>query len=705
MNLLRINLEVLTDEDGSIIGAVADLSDPLLDLLMTETALQHRRLARVHGLQVYDTEHLGEVWRVSVAHRMWDASENRHCFEYSIERVTSRRSRRREGSDSSAVDDDLIDALPDAVVVADLEGSIVYANRSAVTLLGAESREVLIGQPIWGFVHPEELASARREGWLVEGGKRVEYVRHRVVRRDGQSVPVEIVTRRSRYRGKPAILISAHDLTGLRIIEQALEETQQLFYRVFKTGPLAIVVSRLSDRTLVDVNDAFCRLVGHPRTALINRRLDEVGIAYDRERVDQLRDRISLEGAFPEIELQIVDGRGRIRTLLASASRIDVQGEPCMLTMANDITERKESALALQESEERFRAMADSAPVLIWISDPESRSTYFNRRWLEFTGRDISDEVSGGWMENVHDDDVDRCVQVFNRASQRRETITMEYRLRRHDGVYRWMLNRAIPRFLPDNTFIGYIGSCVDITNRKQAEQKLLHAKKHAEEMTILKSAFLTNMTHEIRTPLTVILGFTSILRQGTRREYQRFVNLIERSGRRLLLMLDSVLDLAQLEAGTLTVDRSRQNVADIVHGVVATLAPIAEEKHLYLRYEEPEDVPYAIADASVLARVLNNLLDNAIKFTETGGVTVSLIEEEHHVSIRISDTGIGIGDRFMPHVFDAFSQESTGIERTHQGSGLGLTVSKQLLELLEGSLTLESRKGEGSTVIVRLPR
>lgn len=706
LNLSGATFEVLGHEDGSLIDLSQTVPDDLRHLITSDEAAVRRRQARERGKGLtYEAEASGHRWRISVSHATASAAPPHNRFAYTVERLHPEPESEPHPQGRATTAEDLLDVLPDVVVVTDLHGGIVYANRSAIELLGAGSIGDLVGRPIWTFVHPEEHATARREGWLARGGKAVEYVRHRVVRLDGQSIPVETVTRSTHFRGETSIVISAHDLTGLRTMEQALEETQQLFYRAFKMGPLAISVSNLDNGVLLDVNDAFCRLVGRSRGQLLGKRPTDVGLEYDVDRVGEMRQAVARDGEVAEVEIQMVDSEGDTRTLLLSASRIDVQGEPCMLTMTHDITERKRVALALRESEERFRTMADNAPVLIWISGTDKACTYFNERWLEFTGRSMEQEVGGGWAEGVHPDDVDRCIQVYTMAFDRREQFTMEYRLRRHDGVYRWMLDRGVPRFLPDGTFVGYIGSCVDITDRKLAEQKLIHSKEQAEEMTILKSAFLTNMTHEIRTPLTVILGFTSILRQGARKEYQRFVNLIERSGRRLLLMLDSVLDLAQLEAGTLVVEPTRQNIADITHGVVATLVSIAQDKNLTLEFEEPKAAPYAIVDAAVLARVLNNLLDNAIKFTDEGGVRVWLEEDERYVIIQIEDTGIGIDERFLPHVFDAFSQESTGIERTHQGSGLGLTVSKQLLDLLGGKLTLRSTKGEGSLVTVRLPK
>ncbi len=697
--LVSLKLQIEARADGSTVGPVHGfLPKNLRPLITGEQAKQERRISITQGTAAYEKECDGQSWKVTWA--LLSGSEDYHRLSCTIERLSAQSA----GPTSLDSDDHIIDELPDSVVITDLEGRLIYANRSAADLLGVQSKDDLIGRAVWTFVHPEELATARREGRLLEGGKRLEYVRHHVVRQDGETVPVEIVSRRMQYRGEPAFLISAHDLTGLRTVEQALEESQQMFFRVFKTGPISIVVSRISTRTIVDANDAFCRLVGKSHQSVVNRTFEKLIEFVDPEVLQYLRDQAIQKGVIGEVEVRIRNTRGQIRTLLVSSSRIEVEGEPCMLSMATDITERKQAVLRLRESEKLFRTMADNAPVLIWISDTSGDFTYFNERWLEFTGRKFEEELRGGWTEGIHPDDRDHWEAVFARAREQREGISIEIRLRRHDGTYRWMLVRAIPRHLLDETYIGFIGSCIDITDRKAAEEKLLLSKKQAEDLTILKSSFLTNMTHEIRTPLTVILGFTSILRQGTRREYHRFVNLIERSGRRLLLMLDSVLDLAQLDAGTLMVEPSRHNLDDIILSVIATLEPVVEDKNLRLVYHEPDSVPYVTVDAAILARVLNNLLDNAIKFTEEGSVYITLHPDETHTDVQIRDTGIGIAPEFLPEIFDAFSQESTGIERTHQGSGLGMTVSKQLLELIGGDLIVQSEKGVGTTITVRLP-
>lgn len=481
-------------------------------------------------------------------------------------------------------------------------------------------------------------------------------------------------------------------------------ESASLLYSVFHASPSPILISRIEDACLLDVNEAWEELTGIAIDESVGRRLRELGVIDDAERLEALHDAVSRHEAVHDEELHLHDRAGTAKTVTVSAQEIDVEGEPCMLTVLTDITERNRTLAALKASEERFHMLVDSAPVLIWLADARGRFEHLNQSWLEFTGSALEEQLDEGWIRFVHPDDRDACLDAARAAQHERKPFMREYRLRRSDGSYRWVLDRGVPRFAPDGRFEGYIGSCVDIQEEKETHEALVEAKEHAEEMAKLKVTFLTNITHEIRTPLTVILGFTSILRQGVRAEYQRFVNLIERSGRRLLLMLDSMLDLAQLEAGTLEIDEKSLNIVELVEGSVANVRALAEEKELELTLQVQADRLCARVDHGVLCRVLNNLLDNALKFTDRGGVRVEVQQVQEDIRIVISDTGIGIDDEFRPHVFDPFIQESTGLDRSHQGSGLGLAVSKRLIELMGGTIHLDSKKNLGSTFTIVLP-
>ena len=244
-----------------------------------------------------------------------------------------------------------------------------------------------------------------------------------------------------------------------------------------------------------------------------------------------------------------------------------------------------------------------------------------------------------------------------------------------------------------------------EITARKRFEAELIAAKEEAEEMARTKAAFLTNMSHEIRTPLTAILGYTAVLAEEVPQPQLDFVEVIRQNGQRLLHTLNAVLDLARFEAGQLQPHCEPLDVAAEVREAVRLFEPLARQKGLTLRLDAPEAPVQAVTDLSFLHRILSNLVGNAIKFTERGGITVTLTAEARTLRLAVEDTGIGIEPGFFPQLFDEFRQESSGLTRSHEGSGLGLAITKRLVETLGGEIGVESWKGRGSRFSVMLPR
>ena len=237
-----------------------------------------------------------------------------------------------------------------------------------------------------------------------------------------------------------------------------------------------------------------------------------------------------------------------------------------------------------------------------------------------------------------------------------------------------------------------------------QANRRLQEANESLLQADKMKDEFLANTSHELRTPITAILGFSTILKEELSTQHHEFVEIIEDSGNRLLHTVNELLDFARLRSGKMELHYEPVNVGEQVRQVIRLLEPLAKKKQLVLTSAEPERPAYAWLDQHYFVRVLHNLISNAIKFTDEGGVTVEVEEDGGAVHVHVRDTGIGIEQSFLPHLFEAFKQESEGLTRSHEGSGLGLAITAELVALMQGKIEVESAKGRGSVFTVSFP-
>ena len=359
-----------------------------------------------------------------------------------------------------------------------------------------------------------------------------------------------------------------------------------------------------------------------------------------------------------------------------------------------------------------FLEIADIAPVMIWIAGPDKRCNYFNRPWLDFTGRELQDELGNGWAEGVYDEDLERCLRIYERSFDARESFSMEYRLRRHDGVYRWILDNGKPVYSPSNEFMGYVGSCIDVTDQKDIQAALESARNAAEAANAAKSEFLANMSHEIRTPLNGILGAAQLLAaEKLPHDQLLLARQIADCGHMLTDIINDVLDFSRIEAGQMKIDTKPFRIETVMKSIRELFDSAARGKGLSFEIVcEPEDcVTHLLGDALRLKQVLINLIGNAIKFTETGYaklVVRSMAQgpSSRRLRFEIQDSGIGIAaDRFGA-LFTPFVQADSSITRRFGGSGLGLSISKHLVELMGGAIGLNSAVGAGSTFWFELP-
>ena len=411
-----------------------------------------------------------------------------------------------------------------------------------------------------------------------------------------------------------------------------------------------------------------------------------------------------------ESEYRIRLPNGAIRWLV-SRGRVEFNraGKPSLMRgVSLDITRRKEAELALRESEARFRTLADTAPVLIWMSGPDKLCIFFNKSWLDFTGRTLERELGNGWAQGVHGKDFDHCLEVYTSAFDARREFMMEYRLRRHDGEYRWLLDRGVPRFGPDGEFLGYIGSCIDISERKQTELEIAQQRNelaHLSRVTML-GELSGSLAHELNQPLTAILSNAQAAQRFLAHDDADLDNVREilkdivaedkRAGeiiRRLRLLLKKgEVQQQPTDANEVVQEVLKLVRSDLVNHGVAAHAELAP------------GLPAINADRVQIQQVLVNLVMNAcdamagVPAGDRKLIVRTGLAEGEGIYISIADHGIGIAPDNLEKVFEPFFTTKA------HGMGLGLSVCRSIIAVHGGKLWAASNPDRGATFHLSLP-
>lgn len=363
-------------------------------------------------------------------------------------------------------------------------------------------------------------------------------------------------------------------------------------------------------------------------------------------------------------------------------------------------------AEALRQSEERFRSLVQNASDIIAVMAADGIVGYTSLSLKNILGYEPEDWLGKKVFEFVHPDDLARAESLLTEALHCSAiNITSEFRLQRADGSWR-DFEVVVNNLLAESSVAGIVTTCHDITERKRAEEELQKAKESAEAANRAKSQFLANMSHEIRTPLNAVIGMTGLLLNTALKPDQRsFVQTIRHSSDSLLTIINDILDLSKIESGKLELEQQPFDLQKCVEASLSLVASKAAEKGLKLTHSIAPTTPKTlVGDAARLSQILVNLTSNALKFTEAGEVTVSVTAQQkkaggdYEIQFAVKDTGIGIPQERIEHLFQSFNQVDSSISRRYGGTGLGLAICKQLTEIMGGRVWVNSKVGQGST-------
>jgi PAS domain S-box-containing protein len=378
-----------------------------------------------------------------------------------------------------------------------------------------------------------------------------------------------------------------------------------------------------------------------------------------------------------------------------------------VLWQAYLLRSRKKAEAELRESEERFRTMADSAPVLIWVSGTDKRCTFFNKGWLDFTGRTMEQVQGDGWAEDVHPDDFSRCYSTFASAFDERRSFQMEYRLRRADGEYRWLIDHGVPRFASGGDFSGYIGSCIDITDLKRAQEEAVAGQK-LEALGVLANGIAHDFNNLLGSALTHSELAQAKLAENTTPEKEL------RQIQRLAVRGAEIVRQLMMFAGSETDSVEFEDISAIV-SEMAELLKVSISKHAVLITELGRELPKVQGRPAQLRQIVMNLVTNASEaIGECDGVIrVSTrrlragaaaaggdakLAAEEYVELEVSDTGGGMSPETKNRLFEPFFTTKS------IGRGMGLTTVNRIVQRHAGSIEVQSELGRGTTIRILLP-
>ncbi|MGB7606633.1 MAG: PAS domain S-box protein, partial [Lutisporaceae bacterium] len=595
----------------------------------------------------------------------------------------------------------------DIMLFIDTDGNILHANEAAFKAYGY-SLEELCSLNVRDLQKEDEvtkklLEKMDKEGVILESTH---------YRKDGSSFPIEINSQGADIGGRRVLVSIIRDITERKESQKALIESEEKFRNIFNNSADTIIIQEIKENgipgKIIEVNDTACKVWGYSKEEFLNLTVLDLAMNNKNERIEGLASKLKESGIF-EFTSKGITKYNSILDIEIDTLIITFNGKRVILSVVRDITNRMKAEKQVLESQQRYHdlfmnmnsAFAYNRIILDENENPidfeylqinSAFEKYFSRKMEDVLNKKYSDVFPQG------QDTLDSILQWVYRVAVTGQSNTSEALFSEATG--RWY---SFSAYSPEKYCFAIIFT--DIHDRKIAELELIRAKQEAEAANKAKSEFLANMSHEIRTPINGIVGMID-LTMLTNLTFEQRDNLTtaDSCAKSLLKIINDILDFSKMEAGKLSIDSINFEIITLVEEIIKTHTSNANEKGLELSYSFSSSIPqYLIGDPNRLQQVINNIIENAVKFTESGEVNISVkkhivTEEFVELKFAISDTGIGIDEEKRDRLFKSFSQVDGSITRKFGGTGLGLVISRQLVEMMGGKVWLESEKGKGTT-------
>ena len=658
----------------------------------------------------------------------------------------------QEMRQASALQQAILDSASYSIISTDAEGIILTFNHAAERLLGYDAAEV-VGKETPAIIHDFQEVAARAECLTQElrrniqpgfevftaktgqgGADENEWT---YIRKNGSRLPVLLSATALRdedgritgylgiaqditeRRQTEALLKKGRDELEMRVQERtaALLASKAQFQAAFEQAAVGIArVSPTGD--WLDVNSKLCQIVGYTREELSALTFQDITHPDDlNSDLLYLTQVIAGEITNYSMEKRYIRKDGSLVWVnLTVAPARNASGEPeCFVSIVEDISARKKAQAALEDSETRYRFLADAMPQIVWTSDPDGNLDYYNQRWFDYTGMTLEETMGWGWQPVLHPDDLQNCLNRWTDSLTTDRPYEVEYRFKRaSDGAYRWHLGRALPRRNEAGEILQWVGTCTDIEDFKQAQDALrqmndeLEARVNERTADLMRSneelqQFAYVASHDLQEPLRMIGSYTQLLA----RRYQgqldekadKYIAYAVDGVNRMQTMIQDLLGYSRV--GSQEPNFQETSANRIVDIALVNLSAAVKDSGATVTVEP---LPTFLADATQLVSLFQNLIGNAIKYSgeKPPCVYIRACRQEDKWVFSVKDNGIGIEPQFAERIFVIFQRLHGRGE--YSGTGIGLAICKKIVERHRGNIWMESETGQGSTFFFSLP-
>jgi PAS domain S-box-containing protein len=568
------------------------------------------------------------------------------------------------------------------------------------------SHEQFDGTPeaIAALIHPDDRQRVEQSLELALSDQPQPEIEFRAVRPHGEVVWLSTKARAVYENGVAVRLVGVTlDINQRKRTELALRESEERFSMAFNASPLSLTLSSLTTGKLLEVNETFTTASGFTREEAIGRTTVELNLWMNTTDREKEMAEVRGAGKVRKMEYRFRSKQGKEILGLVSAERIVIGGEPCALTVIEDVTERELAQKALRASEERLRLALRSASAGVWTLNITTEEIFWSDEFEPLYGYDASTpRTFKTWLESILPEDRERVQNEIARHADSFDTdFRHEFRIVHPQRGIRWILHLGRIDRDESGHAQNFSGINIDITERKQMEDELRETDQR-------KNEFLATLAHELRNPLAPIRNGLEILRltRGNGEAAEQARGMMDRQVSQMVRLIDDLLDLSRISRGKIELRSERVELTAAIRSALEISQPLIDEARHELTVEVPQDALFVDADQTRLAQVFANLINNAAKYTDKGGhIWLTVRQHGAQASISVRDNGIGIPAQLLPRVFEMFTQGHRSSEKTQGGLGIGLSIAKRLVEMHGGAIEARSDgPGTGSEFVVHLP-